>query len=107
MSQLHDLQFHIDQAIFTEVLACIPRAWKNAKLEASSRDTSGNGSSVAIRIDAMKQPGIALVSDPLQSQVRELFLLNKRFKTGLRRIVYTYSQQPDGRWSFVADYEYA
>jgi hypothetical protein len=62
---------------------------------------------MSIRIDALGQRGIALVSDELQDRVRELFLLNERFKTDLRGIRYEYTQQPDGRWSFAADYDYA
>jgi hypothetical protein len=52
------------------------------------------------------QPGVAFVSDALQDRIRELFLLNQRFHTGLRRILYTYNRQPDGRWSFKGAYDY-
>jgi hypothetical protein len=106
MSQLQDLQFPIDRAIFAEVLACIPKTWTRAKLEARSQDASAGGTKMTIRIDALGQPGIALVSDASQDRVRELFLLHQRFGVSLRGIVYTYNRQPDGRWSFVGDYDF-
>lgn len=106
MTQLQDLQFPIDQQIFAEVLACLPPDWTRATLEVWKPTSSAPGSSLAIKIDGGGQPGIALVSDALQDRVRALFLLNERFKTGLRRILYAYVQRPDGRWSFTGDYDY-
>jgi hypothetical protein len=107
MSELQQLQFPVDRAIYAEVLACLPGTWNRATLRASSEEAAPGDVRMAVRIDGMGQPGIALVSDALQDRVRELFLLNQRFRTGLRGIVYTYQQRSDGRWSFLADYDYA
>ncbi len=105
MTQLQDLQFPIDQRIFAEVVACLPPGWTRATLEAG-KTTSGTTTTMAVKIDGGGQPGIALASDALQAAVREFFLLNERYNTGLRRIVYTYTARPDGRWSFAGDYDY-
>ena len=105
MTLLQSQQFDIDRAIFTELLACLPDSWTVATLAASSNRTEGQ-TSIALRIDGLGQSGIALVSDPLQDRVRELFLLNERFHTGLRGIIYNYQKRPDGQWTFVASYSY-
>ena len=106
MSELQDLQLPIDRAIFAEVLPCLPKTWTGAKLEASHPGASPTGAKLSIRIDGLGQPGLALPSDALQDRVRELFLLNERFNTRLRGMVYTYTRQPDGRWSFLGEYQY-
>lgn len=108
MNQLQDLQFPIDQSIFAAVLACIPSDWGRAQLVASVEESAGSRSatSMSVRIDALSQPGIALVSDELQDRVRELFLVNAKFKTNLRGITYNYTRNADGRWLFKGDYAY-
>ena len=107
MSQLQQLQFPIDKAIFEEVLAGLPPGWTRASLDVKVTHLSAEGASYGIRIDGLGQPGLATVSDELQNRVRELFLLNERFKTDLIGFTYTYTQAPDGRWAFEADYEYS
>jgi hypothetical protein len=59
-----------------------------------------------ISISGEGQPGIALVSDELQTALRGLFLLYERHQVPLKSATYTYDQRPDGRWSFQGAYEY-
>ena len=107
MSQLQSLQFPIDQAIFAEVLGSIPPAWSRARLDAKLQGGSADSIQLSVRIDSLGQPGIATPTDELQAKVRELFLLNERFKTDLRGITYSYELTPSGKWSFGGDYDYA
>jgi hypothetical protein len=107
VSALQQKQFPIDRAIFAEVLACIPDAWTHVRLYASVRETSSAGTTMSLSLDGSGQPGLAIVSDALQEEVRKLFLLNGRFNSNLRAISYAYERRPDGRWSFNASYEYA
>ena len=103
---LQDQQFPIDQAIYTQLLACLPEGWSRVKLLANLQPANNGTQGMSIRIDGLGQPGIALVSDQLEGQVRELFLLNQRYRTGLRGISYSYTRQPTGHWAFAADYQY-
>jgi len=107
VSVLQQQQLPLDRAIFGEVLACIPEGWTRVQLDASIRETSAAETTMALSLLGMGQAGVAVVSDRLQGEVRRLFLLNERFNTNLRGIMYTYEQKPDGRWSFSATYEYA
>ena len=104
MSDLQELQYPIDQAIFAELLPCLPPTWKKTKLVASQPPS---GRSMKMRIEALGQPGAASPSDELQAAVRELFVLNNRFNSGLLAIEYSYELLPDGKWSFAGDYKYA
>lgn len=106
MSELHELQFPLDQKIFTEVLNCLPKEWTRAKLEVSASGNASGGDEMAIRIDPQRQHGIAIVSDALQDAIRELFLLYKRFNNPLKGMTYSYQRRPDGRWTFVSQYSY-
>lgn len=107
MSALQQRQFPIDRTIFGEVLACIPSSWSQVKLVALVKQTSNSGVTMDVRLDGVGQPGIAPVSDPLMDRIRELFFLNDEFNTHLRGISYTYKREPDGKWAWSADYEYA
>jgi hypothetical protein len=107
MSQLQELQFPIDQAIFAEVLKALPKGWTRARLEAKASEIGPTSTRISVRIDGLGQPGVAVVSDELQDRVRELFSLNERFKTDLVGIDYSYSLDPDGRWDFSGDYDYS
>jgi hypothetical protein len=107
MSQLQSLQFPIDQAIFAEVLESVPPTWSRARLDAKVQGGSADSLIMSVRIDSLGQPGIAAPTDELQAKVRELFLLNERFKTDLRGISYSYERTPSGKWSFAGDYDYA
>jgi hypothetical protein len=104
MSSLQELQFPIDQAIFAELLPCLPAHWGKAKLLASQKS---GGTRLSVRIDGLGQSGVAAPSDELQSKIRELFVLNNQFNSGLIGIEYSYSREPDGKWSFAGDYQYA
>ena len=106
MTKLQDLQYPIDYRIFGVLLACLPAHWSRAKLLASAEGTGSESTTMALSIDPLGQTGIALVSDELQDSVRELFLLNEKFKTNLRGIAYTYSRNENGRWLFNGDYNY-
>lgn len=107
MSALQQEQFPIDRSIFAEVLACIPDTWTHVRLVASVRETSSAGTTMSLSLEGSGQPGLAVVSDALQDEVRKLFLLNHRFNSNLRGISYAYERRPDGRWSFNGSYEYA
>lgn len=105
--QLQDLQFPIDRAIFAEVLEGLPPQWTRAELQVQATRVSATESRYSIRIDGLGQPGLATVTDALQDHIRELFLLNERFKTDLIGLTYTYTRADDGRWAFEAEYEYS
>lgn len=104
MSTLQELQFPIDQAIFAALLSCLPPAWSKARLLATQ---TLDGTRTSVRIDGQGQSGAAIPSDDLQGKVRALFVLNNKFNTRLVGIDYTYARQPDGKWSFAGDYDYA
>jgi hypothetical protein len=104
MSSLQELQFPVDQAIFAELLPCLPAHWTKARLLASQKS---DGTGLKVRIDGQGQSGLAVPSDDLQSKIRELFVLNSQFNSGLIGIDYAYARQPDGQWSFSGDYRYA
>ena len=106
MSTLQQLQYTIDRAIHREVLGALPSSWTRAKLEATVAGKSVTTTQMSVQVDALGQSGIALVSDPLQDKVRELFLLNDQFNTGLQALSYAYSKDPDGRWAFTQNYKY-
>jgi hypothetical protein len=107
MSQLQSLQFPIDQSIFGEVLESIPPTWSRARLDVKLQGGSADNIVLNVRIDSLGQPGAATPTDALHEKVRELFLLNERFKTDLRGISYSYERTPSGKWSFAGDYDYA
>jgi hypothetical protein len=107
MSQLQALQFPIDQAIFAGVLESIPPTWSRARLDAKVQGGSADSLIMSVHIDSLGQSGIATPTDGLQAKVRELFVLNERFKTDLRGITYNYELTPSGKWSFAGDYDYA
>jgi len=104
MSSLQELQFPIDQSIFAELLPCLPAHWTKATLLASQKS---GGTRLSVRIDGHGQSGLAAASDELQSKIRELFVLNNQFNSGLIGIDYVYARQADGKWSFAGDYRYA
>jgi hypothetical protein len=108
MSQLQQLQAPIDQAILHALLGCLPPAWTKAVLEAHVVGDGASGTRMSLRIDGCGQPGAALVDDGLQASVRELFLLNSKFRTELQGIRYDCTRDArDGNWRFDAEYEYA
>jgi len=107
MSQLQQLQGPIDQAIFAEVLACIPKDWVKVRLDATVLSEGPGGTKMSIRLEALGQTGIGIVSDELQDKVRELFLVNAKFNTELQGIHYEYAlDASDGRWTFDGEYDY-
>ena len=106
MSSLPELQRPIDEAIYVEVLACMPKGWKKCKLVASETKSPSGGVNMKVSIDGMGQPGLAVVSDALEDRVRQLFLLHGKFSTELRGIEYSYTLRPDGRWAWEATFDY-
>jgi hypothetical protein len=104
VSSLQERQFPIDQAIFGELLRCLPRGWAKATLVA---EQDAGGASMRVGVDGAGQRGQATVSDELLAKVRELFVLNHQFNTDLKVIRYSYARGADGKWSFAGDYEYA
>ena len=70
-------------------------------------NASSTGTTMSLSLNGSGQPGLAVVSDSLQDEVRKLFLLNERFNSNLRGISYAYERKPDGRWSFNGKYDYA
>ena len=105
MSDLQSSQFPLDQAIHQEVLRCIPSTWVKATLRASSATDSGSVQMTVVS-DSAGQPGIALVSDELQDQLRALFLLNDKHQADLLGLTYSYTRGADGSWAFVQKYSY-
>jgi hypothetical protein len=106
MSHLQQLQAPIDQTILHALLGCLPPAWAKAVLEASVVSDGAAGTRMSLRIDGCGQPGAALVDDVLQANVRELFLLNSKFRTKLQGIRYECARAASGQWRFDAEYEY-
>jgi len=104
MSPLQERQFPIDQAIFEELLRCLPQGWTKATLVA---EQDAGGTSMRVSVDGAGQPGLAPVGDELLAKVRELFVLNNQFNTELKGIRYSYAKGADGKWSFEGDYQYA
>jgi hypothetical protein len=106
MSDLQASQFSLDRSIHQEVLRSIPSTWVKATLLADSRCTDAGSTQMTVRIDGVGQPGIALVSDELQDNLRGIFLLTEQHKSDLLGLTYSYTREADGRWSFVQKYRY-
>jgi hypothetical protein len=70
MSELQRLQGAIDQAMFAEVIRCLPKNWTKVRLDASIVSEGPGGTKMSIRLDALGQPGVAIVSDELQDKIR-------------------------------------
>ena len=106
MRTLQQDQFPIDRSIFAEALTCIPEHWSRMRLRARMIKTVSGEISIGIDIDGMDQEGLAIVSDHLQHEVRQLFLLYESYGANLQGISYEYKQAHDSRWSFSGNYEY-
>ncbi|HEY2513926.1 MAG TPA: hypothetical protein VGI39_23825 [Polyangiaceae bacterium] len=98
-------QIPIDQRIGQAVFASMPAHWQGAALTAE-RKTEGTNESYRIEISARPAaPGIALASEALELAIRELFLLHRRHKTGMRVAQY-FIERAGGQPQLVAEFKY-
>ena len=98
-------QIPIDQRIGQAVFAAMPAHWQGAALSAE-RTTEGTTETYRIQISARPAaPGVALASEALERAIRELFLLHRRYKTGMRVAEY-FVERAGGQPQLVAEFKY-
>lgn len=96
----------IDQEISDALFNVLPASWTGIKLEARRTVTGPTSESYQIGLlSTQNKPGLAIVSDELQDAIRRLFLLHKRYKTGVRLARYILEEGPRG-WALVSEFEY-
>jgi hypothetical protein len=99
-------QMPIDQRISDELFGVLPDGWKAVHLEARRIVAGPNSESYRIQISSPEnKPGVATVSDELQTAIRELFLLHKKHKTGMCLARYILENGRKG-WNLVSEFEY-
>lgn len=104
---LQDEQLPIDRELGGAVLALLPENWNAATLVAMRKAGDEDSESYMLSIEPPAgTPGTAAPDEKVQLAVRKLFLLHRRYATGLRVASYVFRRRPDGRWSFTADFQY-
>ena len=98
---LQDEQFHIDRQLGSAALRCVTSDIKKFYLIA---EKTQSGMSIALESD--DNSDILSPSEDVFTAVRELFLLNDKYKTDLNGIKYTFEQKDNGKWGFVSDFSY-
>lgn len=104
---LQDEQLPVDRELGGAVLALLPDSWNIATLVAERKEGDGDSESYALSIEPPTGvPGTVAPDEKIQLAVRKLFLLHRRYATGLRVASYVFRRRADGRWSFTADFQY-
>jgi len=100
-------QLALEQDLHQAVLRALPPSWDKASLKAAITGQSATGTTMSMSIDGMGQPGLAIVSEEIRDQLREIFLLHEREHTDLVSVTYDYVRQPDGSWTHSQNYKYS
>ncbi|MCP3058618.1 hypothetical protein LXT21_07525 [Myxococcus sp. K38C18041901] len=106
-TEISDEQLPIDRELGAAVLSLLPDEWTGALLTVEKVPGEGDAERYHIQIAPTgKGKGSVTPDEDVELAVQKLFLLNQRFKTGLKSIAYTYRQKKDGSWGQVGEYEY-
>ncbi|ATB41777.1 hypothetical protein CYFUS_007247 [Cystobacter fuscus] len=104
---LQDEQFEVDRELGRAVLARMPQGWHAVTLRAECKPGAGDKESYQLSFEtAPGVPGSMVADESMEFAVRKLFLLHRRYATGLKVATYLFRQRPDERWAWSADYEY-
>ena len=104
---LQEEQLPIDRELGGAVLALLPSQWDAASLRAERQLGTGNSESYVLSIEPLAGGhGTVVPDEKVQHAVRKLFLLHRRYSTGLQSASYVFRRKPDGRWAFTADFQY-
>lgn len=100
---MDDEQYLIDREIGKATLECLDPAWDGAELVVDM----GILGKVGVLLRRLGGIDIGVPSDDLQLAVGHLVQHHTDVGSGLRRITYTFTRKPDGKWKFEADFVYA
>ncbi|MCY1016431.1 hypothetical protein [Pyxidicoccus sp. MSG2] len=104
---LQEEQLPIDRELGGAVLALLPSQWDAASLRAERQPGTDSSESYVLSIEPLAVgSGTVVPDEEVQLAVRKLFLLHRRYTTGLRSACYVFRRKPDGRWAFTADFQY-
>jgi hypothetical protein len=104
---LQDEQFAVDRELGQAVLAQVPQGWHMVTLRAENQPGPQGTERYQISFEtAPGVPGAMVANETTQLAVRKLFLLHRRYATGMKVAIYLFRQRPDGRWGWNAEYEY-
>lgn len=98
---LQDEQFHIDRQIGAAALQCITADIHKFFLVAEK-----SPSGMSVELESEDNSDMLSPSEDVIAAVRELFLLNDKYETGLTNMKYTFTKKDNGKWGFESDFSY-
>lgn len=107
MTSLQNQQGPIDEAIVNGLIAATPEWWSAAKLEVEWRPRDGGVEGYAHTITSPEgHRDLVEATDEICAETLRLAELFRRCGKQWTRVVYSVKQQPDGQWSYTADFTY-
>lgn len=97
----------MDHELGQALLTRVPREWNAVIMIVERRLGLQDRDEYRLSLESpTNSPGVAIVDEALNLIVRKLFLLHRRYMTGLKGMTYTFRRRPDGRWAWTAEYQY-
>jgi hypothetical protein len=100
---MDDEQYLIDREIGKATLECLDPTWEGAELVVDL----GLLDKVGVLLRRLGGAEVGVPSDDLQLAIGHLVQHHTDTRSGLQRIVYTFSRKPDGKWKYEADFVYS